>query len=395
VHIGTHKTGTTSIQTFLLENMSILKKKGFLIPDPSLLNDIRGFDEQLVVKYHTPEEEQIYDYIIDRKAGYFVKDIEHYEKKLVSKIQNKLLSKNKNIIISEEAFFDYHIVRFSRRMELLKKIIGFYKEKYDVKIIIYFRSQDSFIESMYSTYSILCFYSLSFESFLNQFQVESESDNNQLVSINWKDKVHIIKKYFPDEEIITRSFELASKKGLINDFMSITNLSGLELKPLIELKNVGLNKYGMNIMTNAGFLEKDDRELLFRAIWTDELFKKSKVGEKYHLLTNRQRILIYNKFFNSNKDLFGFSDEQMKELFYPKDQYGQSSSDMFIDKELLKCFILKIVSLQKKTLLFKFIFIRRKTIDRLPPSIRITLDRYFYWMWVWLCNIYWFFSSKR
>jgi hypothetical protein len=267
-------------------------------------------------------------------------------------------------------------------------------EKYDIKIIIYFRSQDSFIESMYNTYSILCFYSLNFQSFLNQFQIDDKDETNQPVSIDWENKVNIINTVFPDMEIIVRSFELASRKGLIEDFRSITDLSDLELKQLNELKNVGLNKYGMNIMTNANFLEKDDKELLFRTIWTDELFKKTKIGEKYHLLNIEQRMRIYNKYYSSNKRLFKLSDEQMKELFYPKDTYLRLSSEISFDKELFKYLILKIISLQKKTLIYKFISFRRKTFDKFSPSNKLFLDNFFYPVWIILCRIYWIFFPK-
>ena len=394
VHIGTHKTGTTSIQTFLLENRGLLKRKGVITPKESIFNDFGGFDEQLFVKYHTRAEEIIYSFINDRNTGYFLRDIEYYENKLALKIQKELLSKNKDIIISSESFFDNHTTRFNRRMELLKKIIEPYKEKFDVKIIIYYRAQDSFIESMFMMYNIICYYALDFQSFLNQFQVDSEPSKEDFISIDWQVFTTIIKNHFPNAEVIVRSFEQASKIGLISDFKTITGLSEWKLKPLNEPKNVGLNKYGMYIMTHSDFLDKTDKEILFRAIWTDDLFKKSVIGETYHLLSLTQRITIYQKYFNTNKELFGFSDEQMEEFYYPKDPDKSASDGITIDRELFERLIYNLVSVQKKTLIIKLLFIRKRTIDVLPPTLRLTIMRGCQPIWEILCSIYWTFILK-
>jgi hypothetical protein len=394
IHIGTHKTGSTSIQTFLFQNQKILRENGFLTPKPFFLSDIMGFDDQLVLKYHTIEEELIYDYITNDKLRFYNRNIEYYENKLILKIQKQLLSKNQNVILSEESFFDYHNRRFTKRLDILKKMIEPYKEKFEVIIVVYFRHQDSFIESMYSTYSILNYYSLDFQSYFRQFPIISECDGNQDVSINWKNKIDIIKQILPESEIIVRSFEQASKNGLINDFKSILGISELELKPLSELKNTGLNKHGMNIMINAGFLERDDRELLFRAIWTDETFKKTHIGEKYHLLTWQQRFLIYKNFYPSNKEIFKFSDEQMEFYFYPKGKNDNITNNVVFDNELLQYLIRKIVALQKKTLIFKFINFRRKIINKLPPTIQFAIDRFFSPFWIILCKFYWVFFPK-
>lgn len=394
IHIGTHKTGTTSIQSFLSDNRDLIQKNGILTPKMSIFNDFLGFDEQLFIRHHTSAEEIIYQFIKDRKAGYFVRDIGYYEARLTKKIQRELLSKNKDVIFSSESFFDNHLVRFDRRMDLLAGIIGKYREKYEIKIIIYFRAQDSFIESMFMMYGIICSFNLDFQTFLKELYCDQECETNTGLSLDWQIFTDCIKRHFPDSEVIVRSYEQASKNNLIKDFTAITGLSALGLKPSTELKNVGLNRYGMYVLTHADFLSIQDKEILFRAIWMDDSFKKKEVGEKYHLLSYVQRMSIYRKYYQSNQRLFGFSDDEMLEFFYPNGQADDGPGEVHCEKKLFEQMIRCLVSIQKKTLIIKLLFLRKKTIDRVPPALRFAIIIRCQPLWEALCRIYWMITRR-
>lgn len=389
IHIGTPKTGTTSIQSFLFKNQINLQENGIIFPKRSIFNSFPAYSELLIIQNHTKTEETVYDFINDQKAGHFVKGIHYYEKRIASEIQKILQTKSANVILSYEGFFDIHTERFHRRMDLLEMIVAPYREKFDIKIIVYYRAQDTFIESMFMLLGKYCYYALDFNTFLDEFKIERISNKNDQISLDWQTYTDIIKTHFSDAEVIVRSFEQASEINLIKDFTMIIGLSGLALTSVIEPQNVGLNKYGMYIMTHADFLEKLEREILFRLVWMEYPLKKNTLGEKYQMLNFNQRLTIYNKYYNSNKNLFKYSDEQMKKYYYPQWNDTPTIVENPFEKELFKNLVNSLVFLQKKTLIIRLLILRKKTIDRLPPQLRLWMEWWFQPVWVLMCKIYW------
>lgn len=137
ISIGTMKTGTTAIQTFLRENDEIMQKQGYCYPFMNL-----GIHK----KYN------------DRNAHFLVyraEDLEGEQKKAAEKavrehayeILGKLAEKYENIVLSDELIWHR-----SQKNEHFWEKLGpnFAKIGCDIKVIVYLRRQDLLIQSLYN-----------------------------------------------------------------------------------------------------------------------------------------------------------------------------------------------------------------------------------------------------
>lgn len=145
IHIGTHKTGSTSIQYFLFKNREKLKEQGFLyplsgIPQKNLFGQHHlavAFLEHLQLNTYNPNAGGWEEFITEAHSF-----------------------PEQNIIISSENFC---LPRFD--LEQIYKI-KYYLSQYTVKIVVYLRRQDDYLISKYRQFISSNKYSNSFEQFI-------------------------------------------------------------------------------------------------------------------------------------------------------------------------------------------------------------------------------------
>jgi len=204
IHIGVHKTGTTSIQNQLLKyRYDLLKSNAFYIPTSGLLNSIsskREYDSILVNRV----KEELYNQILKfNSISSFITSSEHLSGSALTGYDNSdLMVKMLSDITSD---------------------LGC-----EIKIIIYIRRQDKYVESLYS-HMIEGGYSIKFDSFISDFK-DGYYDWNRLISS--------YEKFFGMENILVRSYdEVINKTGFFKDFCSLVNI------PIISdyRANVGSN----------------------------------------------------------------------------------------------------------------------------------------------------------
>lgn len=128
IHIGTPKTGTTYLQEFFATNASVLKKFGIYYPSDagkkySLSNQHAPLITSLINK-HIPAIPDAMNYTRGEAHDQFLEDM--------------LKAKENDILISSEFFYDK--VRLPADFKKIKKKLN----QFDVKIIVYLRSQDDF-----------------------------------------------------------------------------------------------------------------------------------------------------------------------------------------------------------------------------------------------------------
>ena len=112
LHIGTAKTGTTSLQKYLYENRNNLKLDGFIYPEP----------------YSNPNKGQYkngYTFLMRLVNG---EDINNILEEYIEKYPKH------NIIISEEAFLDMYTIQ----PHVINQLLNI-KKKYNVHLIVYYR----------------------------------------------------------------------------------------------------------------------------------------------------------------------------------------------------------------------------------------------------------------
>ena len=200
-HIGSPKTGTTSLQSFLFNNAGMLKKYDWSYPDLSRFDVVTG-DKYLW------------------RNGQNLRWIESEEKRNeVWQIIAENL-KQQNVIISDEGNWDG---KFSTVLSEAKRIDCV------IKVIVYLRRQDQYIESYYNEAVKAGYMHNSIQEYMNP--MPSFVDSGVYEIDDYWSRLEDIGKMVGCENIIVRPFEKQQFKGvrrdIISDFMC-TILKGAE-----------------------------------------------------------------------------------------------------------------------------------------------------------------------
>ena len=191
-HIGTPKTGTTHIQNFMWNNGEALKKQGYVYPHFAQFPGIGK-----------------------ARNGYFLKtNFEGYQKNF-GKI-GKLASQYENIILSDEGMWNMNKSYMERFYENTKEY------GLDVKIIVYLRRQDLYLQSNWAQKVK--------EDSQDTFQEYIEKGVYKAVRFDYFDRLNEIAQIVGKENIIVRVYEKSQFKNhnLTDDFLETV---GLELTP--------------------------------------------------------------------------------------------------------------------------------------------------------------------
>ena len=214
-HIGTPKTGTTAIQSFLYKNRQWLWDQGVEY-----------------IKLCENESPDVGNGAVFCNADYSLADIS-YSNDITGKIKNAL--KCRNVIISKENFWQ------SPTFPLwLESWMG---EVQNVKVIVYLRRQDLFIESFWNEIIKEGCYSDDFDTFFNKIKSEDyivygpHKMNTRVFS--YLEVLDSIAQSIGKENIIVRPFEKQQfyNEELISDFVRILGISKLDGSCLPERIN--------------------------------------------------------------------------------------------------------------------------------------------------------------
>ncbi len=143
LHIGTEKTGTTTIQEFLHLNRNLLADKGIYFPKSIGMRNHRQLASWCL-------SENKIDQFLRMNQLIETKQREEWRKDLMNKFENELSSLNPQttqVIISSEHFSS--LLNQPDEMEILRHFL--HKWFANIKVVLYLRRQDSLTVSTYST----------------------------------------------------------------------------------------------------------------------------------------------------------------------------------------------------------------------------------------------------
>ena len=211
IHIGTHKTGTSTLQLFFYQNRERLKQLGFFYPTEGTYYKPLGrkASEKGGQCFLAFAMSGVYPDWLNEKCQLTKKE------ECIKEIREDILpyQDDANILISTEHFF-----RKVKPEEILEIVEGM---NFKLKIIIYLRRQDHFLESLYNQSTKNARYKDRFEQFVNQ-EIQDKGSYCYFYP-----KLLEFASIFGQENIIVRPFEIAQfyHQNLIEDFLNILGLS--------------------------------------------------------------------------------------------------------------------------------------------------------------------------
>ncbi len=310
LHIGTEKTGTTTLQRFFSINKDALLDLDYYFPNE------KGNNHTFLTTYAAENFDKVKDLLIyqniDQSTSQedFRLEIEGYLLKIVS---NKKI-KAKTLILTNEHCSSK--LKTKHEINLLKKL--FDKVGLNTKVVIYLRRQDEYLISLYSTY-IKTGGTENLLSFINHNNKTYRFYYYQMLQL-WADvfgKSNIIIKIFEKEELINGN--------IIHDFLhtiDIVDFQGLEIP---TDRNKSMDAKSLEFLRNLnlemphfiGNEVNDEREAIIKLL--------TQLSFEEKIPTNITSIkAFYNSFAESNTKVAAaflgipslFAEQETKELLF-------------------------------------------------------------------------------
>ena len=179
LHIGYNKAGSTSIQTYFSENRAFFKKQGILYPETGIFSNAH--------------------YKLSGSLGIGVspkKQEEKYTKETLLRKLHEEIQKEKphTVLISSEYFI------LTKDFQIIKN----YFKDFEVKIIVYLRRHDEWIESLYNQ-AIKTVQKPTWKKGIKNYIEKLKTD--QPFPMNYSSFLEKLEQVFDKENIIVRPFE--------------------------------------------------------------------------------------------------------------------------------------------------------------------------------------------
>ena len=250
LHIGTHKTATTTIQRFCADNREVFESKGMVYPDFPFRFLFKG-----------PNRNGLFLGMVYRGSdGVRRRDLEKEYYHQAMDIIHELFQKYHSVVLSNERLW---MDLYLKDAKLVRRLVkDSEKYGYQIKMIVYLRRQDSFIESFWSeTVKELPDRTDTLQEYIDEFEF---LDYNTILST--------YAELIGEENMIVRRFSDAVKVegGILVDFMQQL---GLELTDEYVINNPVLNPgiYGnvteiKRIINSTDGLRRDDMRVFINAL---------------------------------------------------------------------------------------------------------------------------------
>jgi hypothetical protein len=243
LHIGTHKTGTTSLQHFLTANKAVLAKAGFsycteMMPQ----NKTQHSDIPLLLKRgKVNEAASLLQQVIEMRGDAHT------------------------VILSAEEFDDFKLQHLFILRELL--------EDNEVTVVLYLRNLYDFYYSSLSEHSKLKVYLTSPEALMDRVELRPDD-----IIIKWE-------SFFGHDNVLVKSYDVAHQgKGLLHDFMDEVLCLNEFPVPDISDGNPSIDHITATLFNRLNSASKLD----FRQLWgtyyqfTSKCFRFNNLDRKVH-----------------------------------------------------------------------------------------------------------------
>jgi hypothetical protein len=329
LHIGTEKTGTTSIQKFLRNNMQNFYQDGIWIPSSIMYDNgnhgwfrffghNEGYRDEFTKTSFRDNDQAIKQFISGKRSDFLAE-------------LNGVAEKCHTAIVSSE-----HLSSRLRRTEEIKRLHEFCAQIFDkVSIIVYIRDPLHYAISSFSQILKGGFTPNELQSARNQ-----KFQKHDLMIKSWKE-------CFPGSEIIVKRFERGRllANNIIYDFCA-TSIPGLNTEEYstIESSNESLSLTGMAILRRLNFSFPrfiDGKPNPFWKGLSEAIQESTLDGTKY--MPTREEFIDYQSFFaESNERVRSeyFSGEEF--LFVRPEKFAEAKinlDNVVISREIYESII--------------------------------------------------------
>jgi hypothetical protein len=207
LHIGTEKTGTSSVQNFFSANRELLARKGILYPEtPGQKNHIG-----LTAAAQSGGTGGPLRKILGLRSR---QDVDQYRRDLVAGLESECAARLFTTAVMSNEHCSSRLID-DREVQWLKDFLSPHFES--IKIIVYVRRQDDFLLSTYST------------SVKSGATRELAIPQERLIQYRY-DHWELLQRWariFGRENVICRKYEKAALKDgdIVDDFLSVTGIA--------------------------------------------------------------------------------------------------------------------------------------------------------------------------
>ena len=362
IHIGTCKTGTTSIQTCLQANRNALEKEGYslTIPwdGPREIHNLaliwpckQVFEEPLFsgenVLREWYQEYQEFDYTDLLQAG-------------IDKV-NSL--KDHSFIISCEALADVNLPRFRKKMSMVKELLSPLRATHEIIIIVYYRRQDTFLESLYDTWQRPC-YRVSFQEFMDPLLPLNSGREDEVYDLDWQNHSAILQEFFAEASILEYSYDLVLRKQkLVSHFLSATGLDHLRVVVPAKREKASTSTAMLQILHHVKLSAEESKALISFSRSCAELNQKTETRKALMPASLRKEMMEY--YAPINREFFGCTDEEYQAVFAPKDEYPEP-----LTQEDAFQMLARLIASKEQTALDQADTRRKRILRFSPPFVR-------------------------
>ncbi|WP_072233575.1 hypothetical protein, partial [Campylobacter coli] len=355
IHIGTAKTGTTSIQNFLFHNQKVLQKKGYFFP------------QSIGKKNHVHLSGCVYS--IKKMNGYRkIHNLQNdnifmdKQKEIINNLSKELSNMNcSNTIFSSESIHASLNYEELARLKNTLYTMGFDK----IKILVYFRDIGDMLNSLCSE-DVKC-----------GFIIDAYFDNDYLSKrpllinmLNYKENVKLHSEVFGKENLIVRLFDKNEfyQGDLLKDFIHSIGLEWDDEFIIPPKQNESLDLLGIELFQRFNRLlprYKANSNNLLRGDIRSFIEK--------HFNNTKERFFLPKEIIQFYIDYFEESNEWVRKDFFPHKERLFPKKDLTNYKENYELkemkpeywdkiaeFIADIVSTKNQNIADKTIIIQNK-----------------------------------
>ena len=303
LHVGMPKSGSTAIQNFIAQNQAALLKKGVVYPR---------------LTQSTPGHHALASHY--RKGG--ISWAEYLPKEEIFSEFRRLVHEHDahSFIISSEAFW----------ASPYKDKLSSDLEKYNVRIIVFLRRQDEFLEAQFRQQVKVG----------NEIGPLDEFIETWSKAMSFKDKLFQWEEYFGRQNIIVIPYNAkAWSKGAEGKLLEVMGIPYTQEFTASVVSNISLNRASLKYILqtrNKKNMGKDDEEKLVTLL--EEFSKEEKKqGKKEFIFSEGQRRMIVSKFHDDNCEIAArYLNNEQSNLFEDFVHPHESDEDFFAPLSLVE-----------------------------------------------------------